>query len=124
MVTPDGERSPYPTILSVKGDHPIPGSASFAAAEKIAEAARGRRATDVVLVLVSGGASSLVAAPLQGQQPGDLIKLYQTLLACGLDIAAMNTVPKAVLPLGRWPACASARPCRGSLSRGIRRTRR
>jgi glycerate-2-kinase len=99
MVTPDGERSPYPTVLSVKGDHPIPGPSSFAAAEKIAEAAKGRRATDVVIVLVSGGASSLVAAPLQGQQTPDLINLYQLLLASGLDIAAVNTVRKR---FSRW----------------------
>jgi glycerate 2-kinase len=99
MVTPDGDRSPYPTVISVKGDHPIPGAASFAAAEKIAEAAKGRRATDVVVVLVSGGASSLVAAPLQGQRTGDLVNLYQTLLGCGLDIAAMNTVRKR---FSRW----------------------
>jgi glycerate 2-kinase len=99
MVTPDGARSPYPTIVSVKGDHPIPGAASFAAAEKIAEVARGRVATDVVVVLVSGGASSLVAAPLQGQLPDDLVKLYQLLLSSGLDIAAMNTVRKR---FSRW----------------------
>ena len=27
MVTPDGDRSPFPTIVSVKGDHPVPGPA-------------------------------------------------------------------------------------------------
>jgi glycerate 2-kinase len=99
MVTPDGDRSPYPTIASVKGDHPIPGPASLAAAEKIAEVARGRRATDVVLVLVSGGASSLIGAPLQGQQSNDLVNLYQLLLASGLEIGAMNTVRKR---FSRW----------------------
>jgi hydroxypyruvate reductase len=99
MVTPDGDRSPYPTIVSVKGDHPVPGPASFAAAEKIAEVARGRLATDVVVVLVSGGASSLVAAPLQGQQSGDLINLYKLVLTSGLEIGAMNTVRKR---FSRW----------------------
>ena len=99
MVTPDGERSPYPTILSVKGDHPVPGPASLAAADKVAEAARGRRATDVVIVLMSGGASSLVAAPLQGHKHADLVALYQTLLVSGLDIASMNTVRKR---FSRW----------------------
>jgi glycerate 2-kinase len=83
----------------MKGDHPVPGPASFAAADKIAELARGRRATDVVVVLVSGGASSLIAAPLQGQQTGDLIKLYQLLLTSGLDIVAVNTVRKR---FSRW----------------------
>jgi glycerate 2-kinase len=99
MVTPEGERAPYPTIISVRGDHPVPGAASLAAAEKIGEMARGRRATDVVIVLVSGGASSLVAAPLQGHQHADLVSLYQTMLASGLDITAMNTVRKR---FSRW----------------------
>ena len=99
MVTPDGDRSPYPTILSLKGDHPVPGPASFLAADKIAELARGRRATDVVIVLVSGGASSLIAAPLQGQHAADLVNLYQRLLTSGLDIVAMNTVRKR---FSRW----------------------
>jgi hydroxypyruvate reductase len=99
MVTPDGERSPYPTIVSMKGDHPIPGPASFAAAEKIGEVARGRRATDVAIVLVSGGASSLMAAPLPGQTEADLVRLYQVLLVSGLDVTAMNTVRKR---FSRW----------------------
>ena len=99
MVTPDGERSPYPTIVSIKGDHPIPGSASQTASDKIAEVAAGRRATDVVLVLVSGGASSLIGAPLKGQKSSDLIDLYRILLESGLDIAAMNTVRKR---FSRW----------------------
>jgi hydroxypyruvate reductase len=99
MVTPDGERSPYPTILSMKGDHPVPGPASFAAAQKIGEVARGRRATDVVIVLVSGGASSLIAAPLSGQREADLVNLYQMLLVSGLDVTAMNSVRKR---FSRW----------------------
>jgi hydroxypyruvate reductase len=99
MVTPDGERSPYPTITSVKGDHPIPGSASLAASDKVGEVAAGRRATDVVIVLVSGGASSLIAAPLKGQQSADLVGLYQTLLASGLDIGTTNTIRKR---FSRW----------------------
>jgi glycerate 2-kinase len=99
MVTPDGERPPYPTILSVKGEHPVPGMASLAAAERIGEIAKGRRATDVVIVLVSGGASSLIGAPLPGQQHGDLVALNQTLLASGLDIASMNAVRKR---FSRW----------------------
>jgi glycerate 2-kinase len=99
MVTPDGDRSPFPTIVSMKGDHPVPGPNSLAAAEKIAEVAAGRKATDVVVVLVSGGASSLIAAPLRGQQSSDLIGLYQMLLAAGLDIGAMNTIRKR---FSRW----------------------
>lgn len=99
IVSPEGERSPYPTLVSMKGDHPIPGPLSQAAADRIGEVAAGRRATDVVIVLVSGGASSLIGAPLRDHQSRDLIALFRTLLACGLDIGSMNTVRKR---FSRW----------------------
>lgn len=99
MVTAEGDRSPYPTIVAMKGDHPIPGAGSLAAAEKIGHVAAGRRATDVAIVLVSGGASSMIGAPLRGHQSADLIALSQGLLASGLDIASMNAVRKR---FSRW----------------------
>ena len=99
IVTPEGDRSPYPTIISSRGDHPVPGRLSFDAANKISELSAGRRATDVAIVLVSGGASSLIAAPLRGQAENDLTALYEMLLASGLDIVAMNAVRKR---FSRW----------------------
>jgi glycerate 2-kinase len=99
IVTPDGYGSPYPTITALAGDHPIPGEASFIASDKIGQLSAGRRAADVALVLVSGGASSLIAAPLRGQTEGDLTALYQMLLGSGLDITAMNAVRKR---FSRW----------------------
>src|SRR5579859_3630273 len=60
MVTPETASAPYPTIVAMRGDHPVPGKASLAAAAKIAEIAPGRRGTDVALVLVSGGTSSQI----------------------------------------------------------------
>ena len=101
MVTPDGERAPYPTVHALQSDHPVPGAASQLAADKIGEVSAGRRATDTAIVLVSGGASSLIAAPLGGHRHEDLIALYQLLLASGLDITAMNTVRKR---FSRWGA--------------------
>lgn len=99
MVTPDSERAPYPTIAAMQGDHPVPGAASQAASDRIGDIAAGRRANDVAIVLVSGGASSLIGAPLRGQQSPDLIALYQSLLSSGLDIRAMNAVRKR---FSRW----------------------
>ncbi len=101
MVTPEGEPSPYPTILSMPGDHPIPGRRSFDAAAKIGEIAAGRRSNDVVIVLISGGTSSLIGAPLRGQSESDLSALHALLLDSGLDIAQMNAVRKR---FSRWGA--------------------
>jgi len=99
IVTPDADRSPYPTVAALRGDHPIPDRASFMAADKIGELSAGRRAADIAVVLVSGGASSLIAAPLRGHTEGDLTTLYRMLLGSGLDITAMNAVRKR---FSRW----------------------
>jgi glycerate-2-kinase len=101
VVTPDGGPSPYPTLVSMRGDHPNPGRHSFAAAAKIAEVSAGRRGNDVAVVLVSGGTSSLIAAPLKGLNEADFTSLYEMLLGSGLDIAAVNAVRKR---FSRWGA--------------------
>ncbi len=96
-----GVSSPYATVTAVRGDHPIPGRHSFAAAARIGELTAGRRSSDVVIVLVSGGTSSLIAAPLRGMGESDLSHLYEMLLGSGLDIGAMNAVRKR---FSRWAA--------------------
>ncbi len=52
-------------------------------------------------VLLSGGATSLAAAPVPDVAPEDLQALYRGLLSSGLDIKAMNTVRKR---FSRWGA--------------------
>jgi hydroxypyruvate reductase len=101
VVSPEGAPSPYPTLVSMRGDHPVPGRHSFDAATKIAEVSAGRRGNDVAIVLVSGGASSMIAGPLRGMSEGDLVALYELLLGSGLDIAATNKVRKRFI---RWGA--------------------
>jgi glycerate 2-kinase len=101
MVTVDGAATPYPTVIALAGDHPIPGRRSFEAAARIADVAAGRRANDVAIVLISGGTSSLVGAPLRGQSEHDLSGLHAALLESGLDIASMNAVRKR---FSRWGA--------------------
>ncbi|MGH7621734.1 MAG: glycerate kinase type-2 family protein, partial [Gemmatimonadaceae bacterium] len=101
VVSQDGGPPPYPTLHSMRGDHPIPGRQSFAAAAKIGEVTPGRRGNDVAVVLVSGGASSLIAAPLRGMSEADLSLLFELLLGSGLDIGAVNAVRKR---FSRWAA--------------------
>lgn len=101
IVAPDDKPSPYPTLVSLRGDHPVPGRHSFAAAAKIGEVTPGRRGNDVAIVLISGGTSSLIGAPLRGMNDADLIALYELLLGSGLDIASMNAVRKR---FSRWAA--------------------
>lgn len=101
VVSPEGGTPPYPTLVSMRGDHPIPGPNSFSAAAKIGELTTGRRGNDVAIVLISGGASSLIAAPLRGMEEASLVELYELLLRSGLDIAEVNAVRKR---FSRWSA--------------------
>jgi len=83
------------------GDHPVPGPRSLAAAERLGEVVVRVPASDDALVLVSGGATSLIAGPVNGLPADEVRQLFTTLLASGADIELMNAVRKRVL---RWGA--------------------
>lgn len=99
VVSPTETPAPHPAIRSLAGDHPVPGARSTAAAEQLGEVARQVGPRDVVWVLLSGGTSSLIGAPLEPLTIEELATLHELLLASGLDIAAMNTIRKRV---SRW----------------------
>jgi glycerate 2-kinase len=93
IVAPDETDAPSGTVSVVAGDHPIPGRRSFSAAARIGQTLTQKRG-DLGIVLLSGGASSLMAAPLRGMSESDLSQLYELLLASGLDIHQMNAIRK------------------------------
>ncbi len=93
--------SPYATLNALSGDHPLPGRNSFNASARIGELAVGMRGDDIAVVLISGGASSLIAAPLRGMAESDVGQLFELLLGAGLDIHEMNSIRKRFL---RWGA--------------------
>jgi glycerate 2-kinase len=93
--------APFATLTALNGDHPLPGRHSFTASGKLEEATRGMRGDDIAIVLLSGGVSSMIAAPLRGMAESDLGQLFELLLASGLDIHDMNRMRKRFL---RWGA--------------------
>jgi glycerate 2-kinase len=99
VVSPALHPTPHPSIEVVAGDHPEPGPASLAAAEALGRVAARVGPDDEVWVLLSGGATSLLAAPVEGVAPGELTRLYALLLGSGLDITAMNRIRKR---FSRW----------------------
>jgi glycerate-2-kinase len=94
IVAPDSADSPSATVAAIVGDHPIPGRRSFNAATRIAQLIAQKRSGELGIVLLSGGASSLIGAPLRGLSESDLSQLYELLLGSGLDIHQMNAVRK------------------------------
>jgi glycerate 2-kinase len=99
VVAPEIHPPPHPRLPVLAGDHPEPGPGSLAAAEALARAAAAVTPDDEVWVLLSGGASSLLAAPVEGVTPQELTTLYRLLLGSGLDITAMNRIRKR---FSRW----------------------
>jgi hydroxypyruvate reductase len=94
VVSSEPGESPFGTVKSLPGDHPVPGPRSLAAASAIGEVLSRKRGGDLGIVLLSGGASSLIAAPLRGMSAADLSQLYEMLLVSGLDIHQVNAVRK------------------------------
>jgi glycerate-2-kinase len=106
VVSPALHAAPHPRIRVVAGDHPEPGPGSLAAATALGHVAAEVGDDDEVWILLSGGASSLLAAPVNGVTPGELTTLYSLLLGSGLDITAMNRIRKR---FSRWGAGRLAR---------------
>ena len=102
----------HAAIASLVGDHPIPGRRSFAAADVVANAASRVLAEDLALVLLSGGATSLVAAPVAGVSERDLTELFDLLHRAGLDIHAMNAVRKRFTRWGAGRLAVALAPAR------------
>jgi hydroxypyruvate reductase len=89
---PRGERPP-PGVRAVPGTHPHPSPASLAAGlEALAWAGRGSGRP--ALVLLSGGASALAVAPVEGVPFEDKVAAAARLMAAGLSIQELNTCRK------------------------------
>jgi len=78
----------------IAGGHPTPSTESEAAGRRALEIAGSLAADETLLVLLSGGASSLMAAPASGVTLDDKRGTTQTLMHAGADIHALNTVRK------------------------------
>jgi glycerate 2-kinase len=81
-------------IEVVEAWHPVPDDAGSKAARRILDKVSGLTADDLVLVLISGGGSALLALPAGNITLGDKQAINRALLKCGAQIAEMNTVRK------------------------------
>jgi glycerate 2-kinase len=108
-----------PTRLKVvEAGHPIPDDAGLRAGQEIVSLLRSDTAAgtacdyDLVLVLLSGGASALVPAPVSGLDLGHLQVTTDLLLRAGATIVEMNAVRKHLSQLkgGQLARLASRAP--------------
>jgi glycerate 2-kinase len=95
--TPEALRVPRPSVIAaLSARHPTPDEASVQSAERALALVATTTKRDLVLVLLSGGASALWAAPAAGLTLADKTGLSRGLLKCGADIHEMNTVRRHV----------------------------
>jgi hydroxypyruvate reductase len=99
-------------IEVIEAAHPVPDSAGREAAERILAKVGGLSADDLVLCLISGGGSALLALPAPGITLATKQAISKALLRCGATIAEINCVRKHLSAItgGRLAAaCAPAR---------------
>ncbi|HKA15858.1 MAG TPA: DUF4147 domain-containing protein [Myxococcota bacterium] len=93
LVSDGGERALARCELRV-GAHPIPDERGAAATREVLAFAARPGPADVLLVLLSGGASSLLCAPAPGLELADVAEAVRVLLAAGASIEELNAVRK------------------------------
>ena len=111
VITRHGHGTPTRRIRVVEAGHPVPDEAGEQAARETLALAEGLGEDDLLLVLVSGGGSSLLSLPVAGIGMADLKALTKDLLACGAPIQEMNTLRKHVSAIqgGRLALATRAR---------------
>ncbi|MFO0989067.1 MAG: glycerate kinase [Alphaproteobacteria bacterium] len=111
VVTRDGYGVPCHEIETVEASHPVPDERGRAAAGRMLDIVRAAAADDLVLCLMSGGASALLVLPAPGIALADKQAATRALLKCGATIQEINCVRKHLSAIkgGRLAAATPAR---------------
>src|SRR5215216_347123 len=96
VVTKDGHDPGPEGFETIFASHPEPDERGVEAARRVQHVAESLGEGDLLLALISGGASALLADPAASIELADLKKLTSDLLKSGADIEEINTVRKHV----------------------------
>ena len=110
-VTRTGYGGPLARIELIEASHPVPDVAGLAAAERCLALAESAEADDLLLVLLSGGASALLAAPAPPLDLSAKQAVTRALVRSGASIGEINMVRRHLsrikggrLAAAAWPA--------------------
>jgi hydroxypyruvate reductase len=112
VVTRYGYGETCKRIEIVEAAHPVPDDKGREAAGRIYQRVQGLSADDLVLCLISGGASALLALPAPGLTLNDKQDVNRALLKSGANIVEMNTVRKHLSAIKGGRLAVAAQPAR------------
>jgi hydroxypyruvate reductase len=112
VVTRYGHAVPCERIEIVEAAHPVPDIAGEKGARRILKSVSGLGPDDLVVALISGGGSALLAAPAPGLTLADEQAVNRALLASGASIEEMNCVRKHLSAIKGGRLAAAAYPAR------------
>ena len=109
VVTRYGHRTRTRFIEVVEAAHPVPDAAGLAAADRILALTQAAGSDDLVVCLMSGGASALLTRPAPGISLEAKQAITRDLLRSGAPIGAMNSIRKTLSSIkgGRLAAAAA-----------------
>ena len=96
VIVKRGHTVPLGRLKVIEAGHPIPDEAGVNATEGIIALLRRAAENDLILCLVSGGASALLSCPVMGLSLQDKQNTTQTLLHCGARIQEVNAIRKHI----------------------------
>jgi hydroxypyruvate reductase len=111
-VTPHGSGEQLSRIEVMEAAHPVPDGSSVAAAELLLALANGAGPDDLVLVLLSGGASALACLPGEGLGLEEKQRVTRDLLRSGAPIDDINCVRRHLSRFKGGCLAAAAQPAR------------
>lgn len=111
VVVKYGHGAPTHTIRIMEAGHPIPDAAGLEGGRMMRELVQTLTAADLLIVLLSGGASSLLPAPVSGLTLKDKQQTTKLLLRSGATIQEINAVRKHLSSIkgGQLAAATTAR---------------
>ncbi len=112
VVTAQGHGLPCRRIEVLEASHPLPAAAGVRAAERMLELVSGLTPQDLVIALISGGGSSLMALPATGLAIEEKQAMTRALLAGGATIGEINCVRRHLSRIKGGRLGAACRPAR------------
>lgn len=103
---------PCEHIEIIEAAHPVPDAAGMAGAERMLKTVAGLSEDDLVLCLISGGGSALMALPANGITLDEKQSVNQTLLRSGAAINEMNIVRKHISKIKGGRLARASAPAR------------